>query len=151
MDCDSFYLFVCHWIKSRSTPFNKRWIATPYYFRHDHITSVGVLPSIRDGLRLQEGFDLLYPSLCRSTPFNKRWIATLIPCECLLDRLCRSTPFNKRWIATGIVFPSEECHSVGVLPSIRDGLRPRSHQQRCHRGIVGVLPSIRDGLRRNLQ
>ncbi len=52
MDCDSFEEKAPMMVTSRSTPFNKRWIAT-----------------------IVQGME---KPVCksRSTPFNKRWIAT---------------------------------------------------------------------------
>ncbi len=44
----------------------------------DSTITVGVLPSIRDGLRLPHHLTVLKPMDSRSTPFNKRWIATLV-------------------------------------------------------------------------
>ncbi len=60
---------------------------------------VGVLPSIRDGLRHLRRWKGGHSGSRRSTPFNKRWIAT------------GPDGFASDWII------------VGVLPSIRDGLR----------------------------
>ncbi len=66
------------------------------------------------------------------------------------EELCRSTPFNKRWIATVAKKLCDGFFIVGVLPSIRDGLRRFYSSRVGNAESVGVLPSIRDGLRQVL-